>query len=315
MISIAQDVIAGLKRTPKRISSRWFYDAKGDALFQKIMKLPEYYLTRAEFSVLSTHSEDIFAPFDQSEPLQLIELGAGDGEKTRILLNCLRDSDRDFTYVPIDISQNALDKLSKALKSEYPNMELLPLQDDYFSALKNPVLHTGARKLIMFLGSNVGNLNELDAVQFYTELNHALKPGDAVLTGFDRVKNPETILAAYNDAQGVTRQFNLNLLARLNSELGANFNVTNWEHQPEYNKERKSALSFLRSKIKQDVYFESENITISFEAGELIHTEMSRKFDLQDIEQLASATGFSIAANFDHTEPLYTDSLWLKKDS
>jgi L-histidine Nalpha-methyltransferase len=312
MISIAQDVIAGLQSTPKRISSRWFYDAKGDALFQQIMKLPEYYLTRAEFSVLSNHAEDIFAPFNQDESIQLIELGAGDGEKTRILLNHLRDSGRRFTYVPIDISQNALDKLSKALKSEYPNIELLPLQDDYFSALKNPVLHVGARKLIMFLGSNVGNLNEQDAVQFYTELNNALKPGDAVLTGFDRVKNPETILAAYNDAQGVTRQFNMNLLLRLNSELGSDFNLNDWEHQPEYNEERKSALSFLRSKIKQDVHFESLNATISFESGERIHTEMSRKFDLQDIEQLAETTGFSITANFDHPEPLYTDSLWLK---
>jgi len=310
MIVFESDVLEGLQQRPKRISSRWFYDAKGDELFQQIMKLPEYYLTRAEFSVLSEHVEDIFSGFPLTEPIQIVELGAGDGQKTRILLNYLQNTKRQFRYVPIDISKNVLTLLSKALKDEYPEIEILPLQTDYFSALKDPILQTGARKLVMFLGSNVGNLNEEDAYAFFSELRAALKPGDTVLIGFDRVKNAETILAAYNDAQGVTRAFNMNLLHRLNIELGANFLLEHWEHQPKYSVERKSALSFLRSKIKQNVHFQTLNTTIHFEENELIHTEMSRKFTQEDIQQLAENSGFEIVANFDHPQPLYTDSLW-----
>jgi dimethylhistidine N-methyltransferase len=310
MIVFESDVLEGLQQRPKRISSRWFYDAKGDELFQQIMKLPEYYLTRAEFSLLSEHAEDIFSGFPLKESIQIVELGAGDGQKTRILLNYLQNTKRQFRYVPIDISKNVLTLLSKALKDEYPEIEILPLQTDYFSALKDPILQTGARKLVMFLGSNVGNLNEEDAYAFFSELRAALKPGDTVLIGFDRVKNAETILAAYNDAQGVTRAFNMNLLHRLNTELGANFLLDHWEHQPEYSVERKSALSFLRSKIKQDVHFQTLNTTIHFEENELIHTEMSRKFTCEDIQQLAENCGFEIVANFDHPQPLYTDSLW-----
>jgi len=310
MIVFESDVLEGLQQRPKRISSRWFYDAKGDELFQQIMKLPEYYLTRAEFSVLSEHAEEIFSGFPPTEPIQIVELGAGDGQKTRILLNYLQNTKRQFRYVPIDISKNVLTLLSKALKDEYPEIEILPLQTDYFSALKDPILQTGARKLVMFLGSNVGNLNEEDAFTFFSELRAALKPGDTVLIGFDRVKNAEIILAAYNDAQGVTRAFNMNLLHRLNTELGANFLLEHWEHQPKYSVERKSALSFLRSKIKQDVHFQTLNATIHFEENELIHTEMSRKFTQEDIQQLAENCGFEIVANFDHPQPLYTDSLW-----
>lgn len=310
MISIAQDVIEGLKSTPKRISSRWFYDAKGDELFQQIMKLSEYYLTRAEFSILNDHAEDIFSKFPKAEPIQIIELGAGDGQKTRVLLNYLKKFNRQFLYIPIDISINVLTHLSASLKVEYPDIEILPLQSDYFSALKDPILQTGARKLVMFLGSNVGNLNEVDAVGFFSELRATLNPADLVLIGFDRVKDSATILAAYNDDQGVTRAFNLNLLHRLNKELGANFQLEQWEHQPEYSIEKKSALSFLRSKIKQDVYFSNSNTTVHFEKDELIYTEMSRKFSLEDIQQLADNCGFEIAANFNHPHPLYTNSLW-----
>lgn len=311
MISIQEDVIAGLLENPKRISSRWFYDEKGDKLFQDIMELPEYYLTRAEFSVLKMNAKDIFSYFTFDKPIQIVELGAGDGKKTRVLFNYLNAENKSFEYIPIDISLNALNRLENALKKEYPGMAIKSIQTDYFSALKKDELQSSKHKLVLFLGSNVGNLNEKDAIEFFKQLHQALKPGDGVLIGFDRTKNPETILAAYNDAAGVTRNFNLNLLTRLNRELGANFELKNWEHQPKYDIERKSALSFIRSTKEQSVTFEKANKTIHFKEGELIHTEISRKFDLEDILHLASKSGFKLAANFDHKEPIYTDSLWL----
>jgi L-histidine Nalpha-methyltransferase len=311
MISIQEDVIAGLLENPKRISSKWFYDEKGDKLFQDIMELPEYYLTRAEYSVLKNNANNIFSYFSFDKPIQIVELGAGDGKKTRVLFNYLNAENKPFEYVPIDISQNALSQLEDALKQEYPRMDIKSIQTDYFEALKSEALQSTKNKLVLFLGSNVGNLNEKDSIDFFSQLHSALKPGDGVLIGFDRAKNPETILAAYNDAAGVTRNFNLNLLTRLNRELGANFELKNWEHQPKYDIERKSALSFIRSTKEQSVTFEKANKTIHFDEGELIHTEISRKFDLEDILNLAAKSGFKVAANFDHEEPLYTDILWL----
>ncbi len=311
MISIQEDVIAGLSGTPKKISSRWFYDEKGDKLFQDIMQLPEYYLTRAEYSVLSKNAKIIFSFFNFEKPIQIVELGAGDGKKTRVLFNYLLAHERPFEYIPIDISQNALNQLENALKEEYSGINIQSIQTDYFTALKSEALQSDKSKLILFLGSNVGNLNESDAVDFFSKLHMALKPGDGVLIGFDRTKNPEIILAAYNDKAGVTRDFNLNLLSRLNRELGANFELKNWQHLPKYDDQKKSALSYLKSLKDQSVYFEKADKTFSFTEGELIHTEISRKFDLVDIQNLASVSGFKVAANFNHNEPLYTDSLWL----
>jgi dimethylhistidine N-methyltransferase len=315
MISFSEDIRAGLSSSPKHISSKWFYNAQGDALFQQIMELPEYYLTRAEHQLLSQHKAAIFSEFDPNEAIQLIELGAGDGKKTCILIDYLTKTGRTFRYVPIDISQNVLDILCAALSQEYPGIEVLPITKDYFSALKDPLLQRGGKKLLLFLGSNVGNLDEQDSIDFFKELGASLHQGDAILTGFDRVKDPAKILAAYNDSQGVTRDFNLNLLRRMNDELGADFDINLWEHVPEYSIEQKSALSFLKSKTAQVVHFNSLNMRVSFQENELIHTEISRKFDLEDIALLAKAAGFNKIRNFDHPEPLYTDSLWSIKAS
>ncbi|MEX1188683.1 MAG: L-histidine N(alpha)-methyltransferase [Bacteroidia bacterium] len=312
MLPIVEDVINGLSANPKRISSRWFYDSVGDKLFQDIMELPEYYLTRAEYSVLELNAKDIFAPFARDKQINIVELGAGDGKKTRVLFDYLISENRAFKYFPIDISQNALDKLCNALKTEYQNMNILGLQTDYFSALKSDALNKTENKLVLFLGSNVGNLSDQEAPAFFTELFSVLKSGDKVLIGFDRVKDPEVILAAYNDAAGVTRDFNLNLLNRLNKELGADFNLQAWEHQPEYSVERKAALSFIVSKEDQYVNFSLQNKTFHFQKGERIHTEISRKFDADDMNLLASKAGFKVLDNFNHPDPLYTDSFWEK---
>lgn len=312
MLSIQEDVIRGLSQTPKRISSRWFYDTKGDKLFQEIMELPEYYLTRAEFKVLKENAAEIFSVFQDNEAINIVELGAGDGKKTRVLFDYLNAKERDFQYVPIDISQNALNKLESALQIEYPSLDILCLQTDYFTALKSEALSGHGRKLVLFLGSNVGNLLEHEAVAFFKEMNEALKPGDAVLIGLDRVKDPEVILAAYNDAAGVTRNFNMNLLSRLNDELGADFEIGQWQHEPRYDQERKAALSFIKSLKKQKVTFRDSGKSFSFEEGELIHTEISRKFTDEDIKALASESGFKLLMNLNHEQPLYTDSLWMK---
>lgn len=312
MLSIKEDVIRGLSQSPKRISSRWFYDARGDRLFQKIMELPEYYLTRTEFKVLQEHAQEIFEVFSENEKINIIELGAGDGKKTRVLFNYLVDTEKTFRYVPIDISENALEKLQVALKDEYPTLDILALQTDYFSALKSEALSGTGRKLVLFLGSNVGNMLEHESIAFFKEMYAALNIGDALLIGFDRVKDPEIILSAYNDKSGVTREFNMNLLHRLNEELGANFDLCKWQHLPKYNQEMKAAVSFLQSLEDQEVVFENLGNSFSFEKGELIHTEISRKFTEEDITKLANESGFKLFMNFNNEKPLYTNSLWLK---
>jgi len=306
------DVTEGLEKTPKRISSRWFYDAKGDELFQQIMQLPEYYLTRAEYAILEKNAGQILSNLSNEKSLLLVELGAGDGLKTRLLLNELSNSKRPFKYAPVDISQNALDKLTKQLSKEFPQLPIIPLQADYFDALKSNVLDDKSQKMVLFLGSNIGNLNEKESVLFYSKLNDVLNPGDAVLTGFDRVKNPETILAAYNDKAGVTREFNLNLLKRINRELGADFDLNYWSHLPQYSTEKKSALSYLVSEIDQEVSVALAGKSFQFKRGERIHTEMSRKFTLHDIETLASESGFTVSANFHSEGDAFTNSLWTK---
>ena len=311
-IEFLSDVIDGLGMNPKRISSRWFYDAKGDELFQKIMKLPEYYLTRAEYAILEQNADQLLKNLSDKKPLLLVELGAGDGLKTRLLLNALLDSGRPVKYAPVDISKHALEKLSEELNKEFSQLPLIPIQADYFDALKNDVLNSYGCKLVLFLGSNIGNLNEKESVSFYQKLNDALNSGDAVLTGFDRVKDPEFILAAYNDEQGVTKDFNLNLLQRINHELGGNFDLKNWSHLPEYNIEKKSALSYLVSEIDQDAFISAAGESFHFKKGERIHTEMSRKFTVQDIEDLALDSGFIIKEHFHSHGETFTNSLWIK---
>lgn len=309
----AADILEGLSSNPKKLSSRWFYDEIGDELFQQIMAMPEYYLTRAEYSILQKDSKELIQQLPSN--FQLVELGAGDGIKTKLLLKEIFRSKHSVKYFPIDISANALNKLNNSLQIEYPNLETEGIQAEYFTALKSTVLNSETRKLILFLGSNIGNLNHEQALEFYKQLFGSINPGDFVFTGFDRVKDPNRILLAYNDNSGITAKFNLNLLNRINKELDANFDLNAFYHQPEYNSEMKAAVSFLVSKTDQIVHLKMLDKRVEFKSNERIHTEISRKFTLEDIQELAVNSGFRMIKNYHSENDEFTDSLWQKPEN
>ncbi|MEX0362815.1 MAG: L-histidine N(alpha)-methyltransferase [Allomuricauda sp.] len=233
-----QEVYEGLTSFPKHLSSKYFYDEIGDKLFQDIMAMPEYYLTNCEFDILEANKAKISALFSQDgEAFSLFELGAGDGKKTKILLQYLVDNKVPFDYRPIDISQNALDQLETALKQEIPAVEINTLQGTYFDTLRDIDKVNGRKKVILFLGSNIGNLLHEPAIEFLKNLRDSVNEGDLILMGFDQKKNPQTILDTYNDKTGITEAFNINILARINRELGGDFVLDNFLHWEVYDPE------------------------------------------------------------------------------
>ncbi len=307
----AADVIQGLKQTPKQLSSRYFYDDEGSRLFKKIMHLPEYYLTRCELEILKTHKDDILRLITQdNESFELLELGAGDGLKTKVLLNYFTTQQAQFTYIPIDISGEALQDLTTSLQAEIPDLKTHPIEDDYFAALERPLPgHALARRIVLFLGSNIGNYSHQESVFFLSQLKKKLHPGDYILLGFDLKKNPFKILAAYNDAQGVTRDFNLNLLRRMNAELDANFDLSQFAHYPMYDPSSGEARSYLVSLGKQRVYLAKIDEWIDFAEGETLHTETSRKYTLTQMEELCKSVGLQPVQAFTDTSKSFVDLL------
>lgn len=306
--ALADEVRTGLQKTPKRLSSRFFYDAEGSRLFSEIMHAPEYYLTRAEYEILDTHRaalSRLFAP--DGRPFDLVELGAGDGLKTKLLLGYLHEQQADFAYAPVDISADALAGLTADIRTRWPDLRLAPQHTDYVRALEQLADESAARKVVLFLGSNVGNLAPDEAKAFYGQLHDRLRPGDLMLTGFDLQKHPAIIQAAYNDRQGLTRAFNLNLLRRINRELDASFDLSAFDHYETYNPETGEARSYLVSQKAQTVQIGALGLTVLFAAGEIIHTELSRKFTPAQIEQLAQATGFSIVGWFTDDNGYFAD--------
>ncbi|MBI1193139.1 MAG: L-histidine N(alpha)-methyltransferase, partial [Bacteroidetes bacterium] len=206
---LALEVMAGLSRRPRKLSSRFFYDARGSDLFVQITKTPEYYLTAAEREIFETQSGELVRAFAlPSGPFELIELGAGDGHKTFLLLDALQE--HNLIYVPVDIAEEALDQLQVQIRARYPALALRPLRAEYFAALRQ--LSPETRKVVLFLGSNLGNLVDVEARRFLSQLSELLHTGDSVLLGLDLVKPASVVLPAYSDAAGITRAFNLNLL-------------------------------------------------------------------------------------------------------
>ena len=302
------DVDKGLSANPKQLLSKYFYDETGDALFVKIMNMPEYYLTKAEYEIFTRQAKDIVnAVCADGQPFELIELGAGDGTKTIELLKEMQGK-VDFTYLPIDISGNALTLLEKRLKKEVPDVKVKTLQGDYFSVLGD-IKHNSVRKVILFLGSNIGNMLDQNAGRFIIQLAAQLNAGDKLLLGVDLKKDPAIILPAYNDAQGITSAFNLNLLTRINKELGGNFDVAKFEHKPCYNEEMGRAESYIVSTEDQDVTIEALGKTYHFDKGENIHMEISRKYDDAAVNAIIEGTGFFIEKKFTDSKNYFTDYL------
>lgn len=312
----AAEIQRGLTLSPKQISSRYLYDAEGNRLFGEIMHLPEYYLTRCEYELIETHKQaflSLFAP--DSQPFYLIDLGAGDGLKTKILLSHFLNEQANFCYVPVDISKEVLATLTTDIRQQWPDLDLQPQSGDYSNFLNRlPSIRkkTGARLALLFLGSNVGNFSPAEALNIYRQINQQLQTGDVVVTGFDLQKHPAVIHAAYNDSLGKTKAFNLNLLRRINRELGANFHVSAFSHYESYDPQTGEARSYLVSEKEQLVSIPALDLTVSFGEGEVIHTEISRKFTRLAIEQLAQQAGFTLTAWFSDARHYFADVVFQK---
>ncbi|MGD9589858.1 MAG: L-histidine N(alpha)-methyltransferase [Pyrinomonadaceae bacterium] len=307
----AADVLEGLSSTPKTLSSRYFYDDEGSRLFMEIMKLPEYYPTRAELKIFTEQKEDICRAFmDEVDAIDLIELGAGDGTKTAVLIEHLLSIGADFTYHPIDISKEANDTLEAKFTEKFPGLRIDPHTGDYFKVLDSLKNGNGRRKVIMFLGSNIGNFLRDNAVAFFRSLREVMNENDRLFIGFDMQKDPRTIVAAYDDKQGITAEFNLNLLRRINRELGGDFDLAKFSHYAQYRPMECAARSFLISREKQTVTIKALNRSFDFEQWEAIFMEISQKYTHAMIDELAGDGGFEIAREFYNGEDFYIDSFW-----
>lgn len=309
----AQDILEGLRTVPKAIPSRYFYDERGDRIFQQIMAMPTYYLTNCEHEILEKEKETILELIGGAKkPFQLIELGAGDGTKTKVLLEHFLQKQLDFEYLPIDISEHALSLLTHDLHTNFPELAVRPTQGEYFEALHNLAQNSDVRKVILFLGANIGNFNTEQALDFLKKIAETLQKDDILLIGFDLKKDPATILAAYNDKEGITKSFNLNLLERINRELGGNFNRDHFEHYPLYNPETGEMKSYLISTKEQEVFIEALDQDFHFNAWETIHVEVSKKFEIAQINAMAEKAGFHMIGNLFDSRRYFVDSIWQK---
>ncbi|MEM9692093.1 MAG: L-histidine N(alpha)-methyltransferase [Myxococcota bacterium] len=307
----AHDVLVGLSESPKRLPSKYFYDDRGSELFQQIMGLDEYYPTDCEHEILQSRSSEIARPLVDGGPFRVVDLGAGDGKKTQLLLRHLCEAKADFTYVPIDISEGAMVELVRAMRSELPELKISGVVAEYAAGVHHLARqNVGARNLVLFLGSNLGNFNRVQSMAFLRRLWNSLRTDDYVLIGFDLKKDIDRLLAAYNDRDGVTAAFNLNLLERINRELGANFNVSKFRHYGTYNVFSGAMESYLVSLVPQVVHVRALEQNFSFDAWEPVHTEYSYKYLRSDIEQLAASTGFSVQRNLEDEKGWFVDSLW-----
>ncbi|MFW6095192.1 MAG: L-histidine N(alpha)-methyltransferase, partial [Bacteroidota bacterium] len=287
-IQFAKDVAKGLASHPKYLLSKYFYDERGDKLFQQIMNLEEYYLTDCEEEIINNYKGELSDIFqDSGKPFQLIELGAGDAFKTQILLRYLNKENINFTYIPIDISQHVLTVLESSLSVNFPELDVRPLQGEYFHALEKLNSLEQKRKVMLFLGSTIGNFSYDEALSFLKKLNRRMHKNELVFIGFDLKKDPRVILNAYNDSYGITAEFNINLLRRINNELGGDFILENFYHYPVYEPSKGEAKSYLVSKQKQTVYIKNLNQSFRFEKGEPVYMEISKKYTLQEIDKLA----------------------------
>jgi L-histidine N-alpha-methyltransferase len=307
--TLALDVLIGLTEIPKRIPSKHFYDEEGSRLFQEIMDLPEYYPTRSEFEILEDHKDQICDALN-GQPFNLVELGPGDATKTRILLNHFTNSGLRFQYVPIDISESAMHQLVDALNAEFPRLRIHGFVSDYLNAVGRLKGLNNQRNMVLFLGSNIGNLRRSGARVFLRSLWNSLQDQDLLLIGFDLKKDIDLLLKAYNDSRGVTREFNLNLLRRINRELGANFDLTRFRHYATYNVSSGAMESYLVSQERQSVYVKEIGQSFHFDPWEPIHTEYSYKYLESDICKLAEETGFIPEMQMHDSKRYFTDCIW-----
>jgi dimethylhistidine N-methyltransferase len=290
---ISAAVSEGLLSRPKWLPSWLFYDAAGSRLFDQITELPEYYVTRTERSILTDRAGEIVERAAGRETLRIVELGAGSCDKTRLLLRTAVDRQDTVVYEPLDVSASALMEAQERLESEISGVLVSPRVVDYTRDFTLEPPYDGERRLVLYIGSSIGNFEPDEAQRLLENLRAALVPGDALLLGVDMVKARDTLLRAYDDAAGVTAAFNLNILARINRELGADFDLEAFTHRAVWNRWRSRIEMHLGNQLPQTVHIPALDLRLEFEAGETIHTENSYKYQPGQVETMLSATGFA----------------------
>ncbi len=307
--TFADDVRAGLLATPKVLPPKYFYDALGSKLFEAICLLPEYYLTRAERDILERHAGDILDAV--GSPVEIVEFGSGSGEKSRLLFDAALARQPELHYLPVDISESALRSSADAMLDEYPTLRITGYASDYNGAIDamRDRVRTGVRRLALFLGSNIGNLDEHAACAFLSGVRATLDNGDTLLLGTDLRKDASVLLDAYDDPLGVTAAFNLNVLGRINRELGGEFDLSYFSHVASWDDTDGCVRMHLASLVEQSVDIRTLDIRVAFAEGETIHTEDSRKYDLATVDRLARATGFERSMTWSDVDGRFSSSL------
>ncbi len=314
LAELAKDTLIGLSANPKYLLSKYFYDDTGSAIFQKIMNMPEYYLTNCEHEIFTQQKKQIIEAFlKETKGFDLIELGPGDGLKTKILLNTMAQGAIPFNYIPIDISKKANIGLVKSLAEEIPDLNVKAQTGDFFKVMKMLNGHSSLRRIVLFLGSNIGNFSEEETDTFLGQISEFTQKGDKVLIGFDLIKSPEIIIKAYDDPHGFTKDFILNHLARLNRELDANFNLSDFSQHTSYNPQTGAVKNYLISKVDQKVTIGGLEKSFHFKKWESIFMELSQKFELETINKLAFQHGFRVEKHFTDSRNYFVDSLWERR--
>jgi L-histidine Nalpha-methyltransferase len=288
---LTHDVRNGLRAYPKTLPPKYFYDARGSALFEDITRLPEYYPTRTERAILERYTEEIAKLSDADT---LVELGSGSSEKTRLLLDGMRAVGTLSRYVPVDVSESALLEAAEALRAEYPALQISAVLADFERHLS--LLPRGGTRLLAFLGGTIGNLTPDERARFFTAVSSGLNAGDMLLLGTDLVKDPARLVAAYDDSAGVTADFNRNVLRVLNRELVADFVPEQFAHVAVWDDEQEWIEMRLRSMVGQRVRVERLDLTVEFEADEEMRTEISAKFRKPAVESELAAAGLSLVS-------------------
>jgi L-histidine N-alpha-methyltransferase len=305
----AAQVRADLSKPQKELHSKYLYDELGSALFEAITRLPEYGLTRADERLLCCHAQDIAQMMPASTAV--VELGSGTGEKTRHILGALKATRAKVDYVPIDVSPKALTRCQRDLAEV---ADVHPLAQSYLDGMASAVGRRGQEPLlVLFLGSTIGNFERRCAAEFLQALRRSLRADDALLIGADLVKDRDRMLRAYDDAIGLTAAFNLNLLGRINRELGGNFDLRNFEHQARWNEAERRIEMHLCSRADQTAFVTEAGFTVRFQAGETIWTESSHKFQLDELCGMAERTGFRVETQWVDPEWPFVESLWIAR--
>ncbi len=289
--TFAEEISSSLNHDSKFISPKFFYDKKGSDLFEKICSLPEYYPTRTEISILRKLQPELSSYID--EDFRLVELGSGTSVKTRLILDVLTKLQDSVDYFPIDISE-ILTESSEELLKNYDGLHITGIIDTYEGGLEFLKNFDKKKNLIIFLGSSFGNFSPNDGFEFLKKIHSTMKSGDLFLIGLDLIKDKQILESAYDDSQGVTAKFNLNILSRINDELDADFNLKNFSHLAIYNKEKQRIEMYLKSLVNQSVIISKSDLLLNLEKDELIHTEHSHKYKLSQIHELLDSVGFEI---------------------